>query len=72
MTAERSGRPQPRGAYVAAVGVLIAAIGVGWFALSHFVMDTAVADALGEAAGVVLGFLVVASVVGALTSSRGR
>ena len=52
-------------------GVVIGLLGAGWFVLSHFVMDTAAPDAVGEALGVMLGVLVLASVVGAFASSRG-
>jgi hypothetical protein len=52
-------------------GVLVAA-GIGWFALSHLVMDTSISDSIGESLGVVLGLLVVASVIGAIWSSRGN
>ena len=46
-------------------GVVIGLLGAGWFVLSHFVMDTAAPDAIGEALGVMLGVLVLVSVVGA-------
>ena len=35
--------------------VVLALLGAGWFVLSHFVMDTAASDAIGEALGVMLG-----------------
>jgi hypothetical membrane protein len=53
-------------------GALIAALGTGWFVLSHFVMHTTPGDALGESLGVVLALLVVASIAGALASPRNR
>lgn len=57
----------------AAIGAsVIGLLGIGWFALSHFVMKTATADALGEALGVVLALLVVASIIGAVVSTRGN
>jgi hypothetical protein len=53
-------------------GSVIAALGVGWFVMSHFVMKTATSDALGEAVGVIFALLVVASVIGAVASARGN
>ncbi len=53
-------------------GLVIAALGAGWFALSHLVMDTSVPDAIGESLGVVLALLIVASVIGAVLSGRGK
>jgi hypothetical protein len=53
-------------------GGTILALGAGWFVLSHVVMGTAVADALGEALGVVLALAVVASIAGAFLSGRGK
>jgi hypothetical protein len=50
-------------------GSLAAALGLGWFMLSHVVKDTAAGDAVVEAFGVVLGLLVVASVIGAVRAS---
>ena len=66
--------PGPRRASSAPVvgAVLIALLGGGWFTLSRVVMDTAVSDAIAEAVGVVLALLVVASIIGAVASSRGR
>jgi hypothetical protein len=52
-------------------GVLVLLSGAGWFALSRGVMGTSVADALGEALGVVLALLVVVSAVAAVFRSRG-
>jgi ABC-type bacteriocin/lantibiotic exporter with double-glycine peptidase domain len=52
-------------------GVLVVLLGVGWFALSRGVMDTAVVDAVAESLGVILALLVVASIVGAVFRSRG-
>jgi hypothetical protein len=58
---------------IAAIGAtVIGALGAGWFILSHFVMKTATTDALGEAVGVMLALLVVASVIGAVMSTRGN
>ena len=53
-------------------GGIIALLGAGWFVLSHVVMDTDISDALGEALGVVLALGVVASIVGAVLSGRGK
>jgi hypothetical protein len=53
-------------------GVSILLLAVGWFVLSHFVMHTAVPDAIGEALGVAFALLVVASFLGAVLSSQGR
>ena len=63
----RSGNPR----FFGIAALVIAGLGVGWFALSHVVMGTAVSDAVGEAIGVVLALFVVASVVGAVLSGRG-
>ena len=52
-------------------GLVILALAVGWFVLSHFVMDTATSDAIGEAFGVAFALLVVVSVIGAIRSARG-
>jgi hypothetical protein len=51
--------------------VLVALLGVGWFALTRRVMGTSVGDAVAEAVGVVLALLVVASAIGAVMRSRG-
>jgi ABC-type bacteriocin/lantibiotic exporter with double-glycine peptidase domain len=53
-------------------GLIIGLLGVGWFALSHFVMDTAVPDAIGESLGVAFALLVVVSIIGAVSSGGGR
>jgi hypothetical protein len=53
-------------------GAIIALLGAGWFVLSHLVMDTDISDALGEALGVVLALGVVASIIGAVVSGRGK
>jgi hypothetical protein len=53
-------------------GVVLVLIGFGWFALSHLVMGTASADAVGEAVGVILAVMVLASAVGAFVSGRGN
>jgi len=50
----------------------VAALAVGWFLLSHFVMHTDSADAVGEALGAALGLLVAVSVVGAIVTARRR
>jgi hypothetical protein len=47
-------------------------LGSGWFALARLVMDEPTGDALSESLGVILGLLVVASVVGAVFSARGK
>lgn len=52
--------------------VTLAILGAGWFVLSHFVMDTAAPDAIGESLGVMLGLLVLTSVIGAIASSGGN
>jgi hypothetical protein len=57
---------------IAAGAVTVAALAVGWFLLSHFVMHTAAADAVGEALGAALGLLVAVSVVGAIVTARRR
>jgi hypothetical protein len=66
MTAQPGNRTAAIGASV--IGVL----GFGWFALSHFIMKTATTDAVGEAVGVMLSLLVVASIIGAVRSARGN
>jgi ABC-type dipeptide/oligopeptide/nickel transport system permease component len=60
-------------------GVVIGALAAGWFGPSHYVMDTGVLDALGEALGVAFALLgvafallVVASIIGAMASGRGH
>ena len=53
-------------------GGIITLLGAGWFLLSHVVMDTDIPDALSEAVGVVLALGVVASIVGAVLSGRGK
>jgi hypothetical protein len=55
---------------VPAGAATVAALAVGWFLLSHFVMGTDAADAVGEALGAALGLLVALSVVGALLAAR--
>jgi hypothetical protein len=50
--------------------VIVGALGIGWFALSHLVMGTKTGDAIVEAVGVVLALLVVASVIGAVRANR--
>lgn len=61
----------PGGTRTAVIGAaVIGALGVGWFGLSHFVMHTASANAVGESVGVVLALLMVGSFVGAVLSSR--
>jgi len=52
-------------------GVLLFALGVGWFALSHVVMGNPAPDAVVEALGVVLAVLIVVSIVGAVLRSKG-
>ena len=52
--------------------VVLGLLGGGWFILSHFVMDTAAPDAVGESLGVMLGVLVLVSVLGAIASSGGN
>jgi hypothetical protein len=51
-------------------GVIVLALAVGWFVLSHFVMNTGAGDAVGEALGVAFALLVVASIFGAVGASR--
>jgi uncharacterized membrane protein YccC len=64
---------QPQSNRVLVVGGgIIALLGVGWFVLSHVVMDTDIPDALGESLGVVLALAVVASIFGAVLSGRGK
>ena len=53
-------------------GSVIVLLGVGWFLLSHLVMQTSTPDAMGEALGVALALLVVASIVGAILQARNR
>jgi hypothetical protein len=53
-------------------GTVIALLGIGWFFLSHLVMQTSTPDAAGEALGVMLALLVVASAVGAVLQARRR
>ena len=71
--AEPPGRPDQDGSTRVAVvgGLVIVALAIGWFVLSHFVMDTATSDAIGEAFGVAFALLVVVSVIGAIRSARG-
>jgi hypothetical protein len=52
-------------------GAIVVILAAGWFTMSHLIMQTPVADALGEALGVALGVLMVVSVVGAIWSRRG-
>jgi hypothetical protein len=66
MAAERAGG----GWRVTAGFVAILVLAGGWFLLSWGVQHTAVADALGEAAGVAFALLVVVSVVGAVLNAR--
>jgi hypothetical protein len=70
---EQPGRPDGDGSIRAAVigGLVILGLAFGWFALSHFVMDTATSDAIGEAFGVAFALLVVVSAIGAVRSARG-
>jgi hypothetical protein len=65
-----AGQPGNRTATIGAT--VIGALGAGWFILSHFVMKTATTDAVGEALGVMLALLVVASLIGAVLSTRGN
>jgi hypothetical protein len=51
---------------------VIVALGAGWFVLARFVMDEPIGDASGEALGVMLGFLLVTSIIGAIRSGRGK
>lgn len=51
-------------------GSIVILLGAGWFALSHLVMGTSTGDAIGEALGVTLALLVVASIIGATTSTK--
>jgi hypothetical protein len=53
-------------------GGAVLLLAVGWFVMSHLVMGTTTQDAVGEALGVGLALLVVASIVGAVVSSRGN
>ena len=60
-----------RGGWRVIVGFLgVLLLAGGWFLLSWRVQHSAVADALGEAAGVAFALLVVVSVVGAIMSGR--
>jgi hypothetical protein len=60
-----------RGGWRVIVGFLgVLLLAGGWFLLSWRVQHSAVADALGEAAGVAFALLVVVSVVGAIVSGR--
>jgi hypothetical protein len=70
---EQPGRPDGEGSTRTVVvgGLVILGLAVGWFVLSHFVMDTATSDAIGEAFGVAFALLVVVSVIGAVRSARG-
>lgn len=52
-------------------GGLVALLAIGWFLMSHFVMNTTTADAVNEALGVAFGLLVFASIIGAFVSRRG-
>ena len=67
---DASGARSVRPAVVAAVAIVV--LGSGWFALARLVMDEPTGDALSESLGVILGLLVVASVVGAVFSARGK
>jgi hypothetical protein len=69
----QSGRPDRDGSTRVAIvgGLVILALAIGWFVLSHFVMDTATSDAIGEAFGVAFALLVVVSAIGAVRSARG-
>ena len=53
-------------------GAVIVLLGAGWFLLAHYVMGEPVGDATGETLGVMLALLLVASVIGAVRSGRGR
>ena len=74
MTTDESpdGRERSQTQVLVTGGVCILVLAFGWFALSHFVMHTAVPDAIGEALGVAFALLVVASFLGAVLSSQGR
>lgn len=70
-------QPEPPGAGTGMVklvvgGVIVTLLGAGWFILSHFVMNTSSSDAAAEALGVVLALMIVASVMGAVASGRGK
>lgn len=66
------GEPADGSTRVAIVGgLVIVGLAAGWFLLSHFVMDTATSDAIGEAFGVAFALLVVVSAIGAVRSARG-
>jgi hypothetical protein len=73
-SAEDLANQQPRsaGPGAAVVGAGIGLLAVGWFLLSHFVMDTEVADAIQEAVGVAFGLLILVSIIGAVRSTRGN
>jgi len=62
----------PRDWRVPAGAATVAALAVGWFLLSHFVMHTDAEDAVGEALGAALGLLVALSIVGAILTARRR
>jgi hypothetical protein len=51
-------------------GSSVAALGLGWFVLSHVVMKTPTVDAVVEALGVMLALLVVASIIGSVVRAR--
>jgi hypothetical protein len=52
-------------------GLVVLALGAGWFAMSRELMGTSVPDAVAESLGVVLALLVVVSIVGAVLRSKG-
>jgi hypothetical protein len=51
-------------------GGLVTLLALGWFLMSHFVMNTTTVDAINEALGVAFGLLVFASIIGAFVSRR--
>ncbi len=51
-------------------GVLIVALAIGWFALSHVVLGTPIVEAIEESFGVAFGLLLLVSVVGAIMTAR--
>lgn len=51
--------------------VVVLALAVGWFVLSHFVMKNPAIDAVNESLGVGFGVLVLLSAIGAVVSRRG-
>jgi hypothetical protein len=56
---------------IATIGaVVVLVLAVAWFLMSFLAMGTPPVDAAGEALGVLLGFGIVGSVVGAVLSSR--